>query len=58
MTAAQVLAALYDEASGDGNFGKPARPPLEYSRVCVADPAKAGKGDCKVGKRGWGAHLV
>lgn len=42
-----MLGALYDEAAGEGNFGSPAKRPLEYSRVCVADPAQAGRGNCK-----------
>ena len=48
----QVISALYLAGNRHGSFGKPARLPYTYSRVCVANKERAGKGNCsKVG--GW-----
>lgn len=44
---AQVLDALFASASRDGDFGSPPVRPAQYSRVCVANRALAGKGACR-----------
>ena len=45
----QVVEALYKMSSGNGDFGSPPRMPAgaQFSRLCVADPERAGSGNCK-----------
>lgn len=47
----QVLAELFKNGAGNGNFGKPPVPPSQYSRICVAS-ARAGSGACSRVKPG------
>lgn len=49
----QVIGSLYRQASGGGDFGSPPHMPAQYSRLCVADPKRAGSGNCKKVGREW-----
>ena len=55
----QVISALYLAGNRAGSFGNPPRLPYTYSRVCVANKERAGKGNCsKVGGGDCGGWAV
>lgn len=41
----QVISQLFSIAAPTGSFGDPPQLPPRYSRVCLADPERAGKGE-------------
>lgn len=56
--APQVVEALFKLSSGNGDFGSPPRMPAQLSRLCVADPERAGTGNCKKASRGGGSPVA
>lgn len=53
-----MVEALFKMSSGNGDFGSPPRMPAQLSRLCVADPDRAGTGNCKKASGSGSPHTL